>query len=409
LIQTPRLAPMELAHMELVWPSTKVHLYVLEAAHVKKAVGRERIRRNKDALRELCCLQEILSDLHAGQFGRAPERRSAAEVAASRWDAFAVEAQRQGLQTEVLLTVPQRIRPLLVSRTAISPGSPKAGTASLLGASSSSTRAPSTATGAQDADMQSVTTDGRSEATSLLDGLLGGVGDLPGPVSEKCRRSREQLECLAEELREQLDQEYTSLMTSIEEVQSLMEAEVAGDAQLPSIEELEDFTAQVDQKLEELCKEAPTVALEKLPKRDKKSEEDSSMKTIFEVVPELNQEPIQPSIAQKAERPRWADMCSDSDEAEVIFGSDEDRPAQKVVCPKNQAAQAQCSRCRRFLGKSFFSRRAWRQVRGLGSEGNRNPESTACHDCSGDSSKGKNGSHCEAAYQDPPKPRWPAQ
>ncbi|CAK0791056.1 unnamed protein product [Prorocentrum cordatum] len=50
--------PMPHGKELLAWPAAKVHLYTLEAAHVKNAVGRERIRRNKDALRELRCLQD---------------------------------------------------------------------------------------------------------------------------------------------------------------------------------------------------------------------------------------------------------------------------------------------------------------------------------------------------------------
>ncbi|CAE8627263.1 unnamed protein product, partial [Polarella glacialis] len=81
----------------LVWPTAKVQLYLTEVSQVKKAVGRERIRQNKDALRELRCFQEILGDLHAGQYGRAPERKRAAKDASSRWELLAAEAQRRGL------------------------------------------------------------------------------------------------------------------------------------------------------------------------------------------------------------------------------------------------------------------------------------------------------------------------
>ncbi|CAE7832338.1 unnamed protein product, partial [Symbiodinium microadriaticum] len=54
---------------------------------------------------------------------------------------------------------------------------------------------------------------------------------------------------LAGELSEQMDQEYTALMASIEEIQNLMEAEVAGDARLPSIEELEAFTVRIEEAI----------------------------------------------------------------------------------------------------------------------------------------------------------------
>ncbi|CAK9063671.1 unnamed protein product [Durusdinium trenchii] len=110
-----------------VWRAAKAQLYLSEAAQarcpdfsqggwwaalgleVKRLVGAERIHRNKDALRELSCFQEILGDLHAGQFGRAPERRQAAEEAQRRWERLKLEAQRHGVKAETICEVPANI------------------------------------------------------------------------------------------------------------------------------------------------------------------------------------------------------------------------------------------------------------------------------------------------------------
>lgn len=455
---------MEPAHGELVWPTAKAYLYLLEAAHVKKAIGRERIHRNKDALKELRCLQEILSDLHAGQFGREPERRSAAEAAAKRWEELVAESQRRGLAPEALCEVPQRIRPLLItSRAACSPGSPKAGGISGSLLAGESTRAPSTVTGAleMDTDQQSLATeDAYSEVTSLKDEQVTSlIEDVLGPAGsrsdatfsdvEKKRRSRGQLDKLAEELREQLDQEYTSLMASIEEVQALMEAEVAGDAQLPSLEELKAFVAEVDHALEglqtghrqdkqleplrtlEVVHEEPRVALVEQQRQPEPLEErlelmpemqiegnklevavaEQSMLEQIEQLEQLEeaQHVLRSSSQAPAQRPRWADICSDSEEAGAL-GSDADCssylwPARAPEAGQSsaRAAMAQCSRCHRLLPRAAFSRRAWRQVRGLGSEGQRQPDSAICHDCNALSGR------APARRQESARPRRPAR
>merc|ERR1719313_1556688 len=70
------------------------------------------------------------------------------------------------------------------------------------------------------------------------------------------RLGREQLDQLAAELRDQLDQEYTSLMSSIDEVQALMEAEVAGVELLPPLEELEAFARKAEAVVASLGRQA---------------------------------------------------------------------------------------------------------------------------------------------------------
>eukprot|EP00930_Biecheleria_cincta_P035028 TRINITY_DN2412_c3_g1_i1.p1 TRINITY_DN2412_c3_g1~~TRINITY_DN2412_c3_g1_i1.p1 ORF type:complete len:500 (+),score=138.09 TRINITY_DN2412_c3_g1_i1:102-1601(+) len=473
---------MQHAHMELVWATAKVQLYLLDARQVKKAIGREKIRRNKDALRELRCLQEILSDVYAGDFGRAPEQRRAAEAAASAWELLAAEAQRRNMEPEALCEVPKRIRPLLLSRPMASSGSPKGGAGSggipgavsVHGASSSSTRAPSTAamgcgagagtascsglgagglcTEAEETVSLAATTEaGRSEATSFL---LAQGGPAEGSLIDAAcvdrnHRSCQQLARLADDLREMIDQEYTSLVASIEEVQALMEAEVAGEVQKPSIEELEAFRARVELALEQSrgqqqLSEADTrqqqdvELLEPRKPVDKSavtpataaasgscyqrprwadlgSESDAPEEEDEDEEEEDDEEELQEpacggreadadiarsklgsnSLAvssRAAPRPRWADLRSDSEEAEGEEDEEEEEEAAEKDLPPpalevligapGAPAKAQCFRCHRFLSRTSFSRRAWRQVRGLGSDGQRQPDSAACHDCS---------------------------
>jgi len=73
------------------------------------------------------------------------------------------------------------------------------------------------------------------------------------------RLSRDQLDRLASELREQLEQEYTSLLSSIEEVQGLMEAEVIGLELLPPLEELEAFAVAAKAALQVLRSASKTI------------------------------------------------------------------------------------------------------------------------------------------------------
>ncbi|CAE7380437.1 unnamed protein product [Symbiodinium natans] len=339
--------------MDLVWPTAKAQLYLSEAAQVKKLIGPEKIRRNKDALRELRCFQEILGDLHAGQFGRAPERRAAAEAAARRWEDLGAVAQKQNLPPEALAALceaPQSILSFVHCVRGFPPGCSQM--ASPLddehATCASSTRAPSTVAIHQE-ETQSLAT---TEVTTLLEDVLwsGPSCDMTGPTFSKRRRSVEQLGRLAGDLSEQMDQEYTALMASIDEIQALMEAEVAGDARLPSIEELEAFTERIEVAIRNLQEET------RVPASPRAS----------------------PGVAEppRAQRPRWADL-SDSEEDVPESCAIQERGA------KLQPAVAQCGRCGRHLDKSCFSRRAWRQVRGKGSQGLRLPNSAHCRECSG--------------------------
>lgn len=233
----------------LAWRTAKAQLYLLEAAYVKDAVGRDRIRRNKDTLRELRCLQEILGDLHAGEFGRAPERRrKAAESATSTWAALcsAVAKHGGGRTPEEHCEVPRSVkRFLLALPDAGGPSSPLRGRCGSESGAATSTRAPSEAAAA------SIEPDGRSNATEshlsdtafLSEVAATAMALRPGGGQRLCC---EQLDRLAAELREQLDQEYTSLLSSIEEVQGLMEAEVNDVELLPPLEVLEAFALSAE-------------------------------------------------------------------------------------------------------------------------------------------------------------------
>mmetsp|Transcript_5293 Transcript_5293/g.6950 ORF Transcript_5293/g.6950 Transcript_5293/m.6950 type:complete len:99 (-) Transcript_5293:10-306(-) len=94
----------------LVWQNTKAHLYLVEAAHVKNAVGRDRIRRNKDTLRELRCLQEILADLHAGDFGRNHDLSGLVQTATEAWSRLHKTAFKQSRRVEDLCEIPSSVR-----------------------------------------------------------------------------------------------------------------------------------------------------------------------------------------------------------------------------------------------------------------------------------------------------------
>mmetsp|Transcript_47586 Transcript_47586/g.111279 ORF Transcript_47586/g.111279 Transcript_47586/m.111279 type:complete len:443 (+) Transcript_47586:93-1421(+) len=427
---------------DLVWPTAKAQLYLSEAAHVKKLIGPDRIRRNKDALRELRCFQEILGDLHAGQFGRAPERRSAAEAAARQWECLTSMAQQRSLQPEALCEAPSNILSFVqcVGRSS-SPGSSKlvSHPDDEHATCASSTRAPSTVVLPQE-ETQSLAT---TEVTSLLDDVLwsGSSCDIVAPSFSKKHRNREQLGRLANELSEQMDQEYTALMASIDEIQALMEAEVAGDARLPSVEDLQEFAKKVEEAMgrfptdEVLEPRGPAPAfprqsagLDAVPEagdreQDPPQEPASWLRELEELEALLPGHPVgafsdfqdeaQHSAAELSARPgaqlpaqlreelpaqapgedvnftsswlvepkdqrrRWADLLSDSEEElqNLPRLPTEERGA------KSEPAVAQCGRCCRYLDKSFFSRRAWRQVRGKGSQGHRRPDSALCRDC----------------------------
>jgi len=404
--------------MDLVWPTAKAQLYLSEAAQVKKLIGPEKIRRNKDALRELRCFQEILKDLHAGQFGRAPERCAAAEAAKRRWEELSASALKRGLQPEALCEAPASILSFV---NCVGRGFPP-GTSQITsplddehGTCASSTRAPSTVAIHQE-ETQSLAT---TEVTTLLEDVLwsGPPCEMTGPSFSKKRRSVEQLGRLAGELSEQMDQEYTALMASIEEIQNLMEAEVAGDARLPSIEELEAFTVRIEEAIGtsklEVESNLPSSAKPSVPARlpvpelaavwespDATPEARRACTLAEEPRPSIEhlllreleeldikfpiQEPplvplsaAPPEPERLPQRPRWADLSDSEEDAIPVACETQDRGS------KLQPAVAQCGRCCRLLDKSCFSRRAWRQVRGKGSQGLRAPNSASCRDCSG--------------------------
>jgi len=357
--------------MDLVWRTAKSQLYLSEAAHVKKLVGPERIRRNKDALRELRCFQEILGDLHAGQFGRAPERHRAAEEAQRRWEVLKFESQQRGLKPEAVC----QVAPSLLSYVHCI-GSGGASIAKGIDddlesgeTTTSSTRAPSTAIALDEQSL--ATAEMVSEITSMVDDIWHST-----EMTTRKRRQNTELKKLAVELTEQLDQEYTALMASIEEIQALMEAEVAGDARLPSVEDLEGFARQIDVALLNL-------EAEKVETANKAKD----LEAVLEISDVFSMDaPVTPAVLvperTRRSRPRWADLNSDSenDPTEIM------KVEQKL--PEQDAAVACCARCERFLRKSSFSRRAWRQVRGKGSLGERKERHNAwCRECT-ESGKG---------------------
>jgi hypothetical protein len=296
---------------------------------------------------------------------------------------------------------------------------------------------------------------------------------------------------LAAELQEQLDQEYTSLLSSIDEVQGLMEAEVAGVELLPPLEELEAFAiaaeaalrslehqiAECRQKQKAACKlklqdedlmhegtlnqkdpcspgspsashagvqpetvqseqlqsellddVAPDGPLEALREKEARDSTDAvvgdslvkqqvalhncaspsassprrraSGISISFCIEEASAEILRVGgdgrsaagdagtsndvMERPAARPRWADL---SDDEEVVLPSAIGRrpcpprlSAEDALPPEasegmaddgsgQERAKAQCGRCMELLGKENFSRRAWRQARGLGGAG----------------------------------------
>lgn len=453
----------------LAWPVVKAQLYLLEASYVKNAVGRERIRRNKDALRELRCLQEILVDLHAGHFGRESARRVAGEAAIARWAELHEAAVEAGRAPEELCKVSPGVRRFLLTRPAANSGLPLSRCNS---EAASSTRAPSTAaaaTASPEPDSQSTVADSRSEAAAA-----------PAPAEPGCVRAggspgarlcRQQLDALAAELREQLDQEYTSLLASIEEVQCLMEAEVAGVSSLPSRAELEAFSAAAAAVLAEhgtaavqatsdagggppappehgAAEVAAAVAavheqgcVDPLVNENRNCNPEDADVLVFparatRAVGEADPEesgitaadmvamaaPARP--AKPAPRRRWADSFSDSEEAPLMpgapapLGSDPDRCAAGDIgamaattvggCTSAPlaAARAKCSSCGTLLSRTGFSRRAWREARGLGrgGQGRREPGRAACLACSRATSA-KVASHSTPAIGRSPLPR----
>mmetsp|Transcript_4216 Transcript_4216/g.7698 ORF Transcript_4216/g.7698 Transcript_4216/m.7698 type:complete len:354 (+) Transcript_4216:47-1108(+) len=292
----------------LAWRTAKTQLYRLEAAYVKEAVGRDRIRRNKDALRELRCHQEILADLHAGEFGRAgPERLEAARVAAERWGALRRAAALRGAAPEELCEVPKSVKRYLLARPAATGRDGAAPFSHGSSEAATSTRAPSEA--ALDPESQSTATDAHSEAAAMLveTATLArrGAGQ---------RLSHEQLDELAVELCEQLDQEYTSLLTSIEEVQNLMEAEVAGVELLPSLDDLEVFTVAAEAVLRRVAEPKGKASQSFSREHDAEVLKGGDQpEKVVACEAKIHTVEVHQSTSQVVVRPRWADL-SDSDE-----------------------------------------------------------------------------------------------
>eukprot|EP00438_Fugacium_kawagutii_P004501 Skav200100 [mRNA] locus=scaffold694:516757:528054:- [translate_table: standard] len=159
--------------------------YLSEAAHVKKLVGPERIRR----------------DLHAGHFGRAPERKRAAEEAAMRWELLKSEAQQRGVKPEVLCPADlSLVSYVQCVGCAASPGSSKLLDDDLQSETCASTRAPESI--ALDEVASLATAEMVSEITSMVDDLTW-----HSTSSTARRRQNTELKKLAVELTEQLDQE----------------------------------------------------------------------------------------------------------------------------------------------------------------------------------------------------------
>eukprot|EP00927_Polykrikos_kofoidii_P050634 TRINITY_DN44524_c0_g1_i1.p1 TRINITY_DN44524_c0_g1~~TRINITY_DN44524_c0_g1_i1.p1 ORF type:complete len:696 (-),score=95.72 TRINITY_DN44524_c0_g1_i1:27-2072(-) len=236
-----------------VWATAKAQLHLFEATHVKETIGRQCIRRNKDALRELRCLQEILMELHAGELSCAPpESRGAVEAAGKRWPLLVQAAKDRSVGgPEDLCEVPVSVLRFLRARSVA--GAEGGGSTNAVrlyqrrscdAEEASSTRTPSTFAPLE-ADARSVTTiGGRSECASGDAAALLHVTPAPGG-----RLTAKQLEDMAVGLREQLEQEFTSIMSSIDEVQALLDAEMAGAKSLPSRAELCTFIAAADAAL----------------------------------------------------------------------------------------------------------------------------------------------------------------
>jgi len=253
----------------------------------------------------------------------------------------------------------------------------------------SSTRAPSTAIALDEQSL--ATAEMVSEITSMVDDIWHST-----EMTTRKRRQNTELKKLAVELTEQLDQEYTALMASIEEIQALMEAEVAGDARLPSVEDLEGFARQIDVALLNLeaekaeasvpaveCVESVEVKVETA----KKAKDLEAVLEISDVFPMDAPVDLEPEFSQvlvpertRRSRPRWADLNSDSENEPIEIMKVE---AWRLPhADATDAAVACCARCERFLRKSSFSRRAWREVRGKGSVGERKERHNAwCREC----------------------------
>lgn len=222
-----------------------------------------------------------------------------------------------------------------------------------------STRAPSTALELD--DDQSIGTDGHSEHMLHADSLV----TCPGSR----RMAGEQLDHLASELREQLDEEHTSLLASIEEVQGLMEAEVAAPCTLPSLHDLSSFVEDVERNRGHVHAADAADAADAPNAADVPDAADAAAAA---------DAPAMPFQHAEEPRPRWADL-SDSDTEDVAnprasgtkaagsshcstFVQSGDACLALESC---DALRAPCQECGELLVRSAFSRRAWRRARSV--------------------------------------------
>jgi len=280
--------------------------------------------------------------LHAGEFGDESERRAAADAAATSWDALCNAAVAIGSSAETFCPVSQKVKRFLLSRHK----QHKMPTVYCSSQAATSTQEPTGSLPDLDVRSSTVATDLRHDAAlcALTDGSCVRAG--PGR-----RLSREQLDSLVAALREQLDQEYTSLLASIEEVQGLMEAEVADAGLLPSRLELEAFSVEADEALRRLQKKLLSEASQAIDAQPISS----PLEQVGQVVDEQT---ISPPPEQIPVRQRWADMASDSEEGPANAPS-----SVQATLPHGCVATVQCCGCHEILPRKAFSRRAWRQGR----------------------------------------------
>merc|ERR1719498_218008 len=91
--------------------------------------------------------------------------------------------------------------------------------------------------------------DARSTATDLRSEFAAETQQGPQRTGRGQRMAHGQLDRLAVALQGSLDEEYTALLAAIEEVQSLMEAELQGRVGEPTQAELEAFVVAADEAL----------------------------------------------------------------------------------------------------------------------------------------------------------------
>jgi len=99
---------------------------------------------------------------------------------------------------------------------------------------------------------------------------------------------------------------------------------------------------------------------------------------------EQSEERLQSSPHKVEARPRWVDLSDEEERSGTPTLAAQKAHAGGSSRIVTAAARAMCSECREELGKESFSRRAWRQARGLGGAGLASGplESAVCRDCS---------------------------